>query len=337
MQDAIQRQIESVIQCRRHLSDVESKRGEYKQDIPAEVWQEFVEASHRLEQAEGKVRQTCQELAGDVNQIRAEIASTMEQYNHWREQMRQAEDLFLMNIVRPGRRLKQAIRQREYLEREYQRINTGIQREGYANLQELETDIHRVLTHGDTSFKAEAESSDDEFPQDEYLFKSFDDITVDDLVEAISKEELVREFKRVVLPAVHPDTSDTPAEIFNTVHKAYKKGDYLLMEAYIVEYRGEIQPDAIIDPLESMDEVLKIQQRYQRLSARMQRRVGRLKQDLTTQEMEDPGKMREKMQWQRQEIIVQIQTEAERILLWRDKIESLMQNYRERYEEAQEE
>lgn len=337
MQDAIQRQIESVIQCRRHLAEVESKRGQYKQNVPAEIWQEFVEVSHRLEQAEEKVRQTCQELAGDVNQIRAEIASTMEQYNHWREQMRQAEDLFLMNIVRPGRRLKQAIRQREYLEREYQRINTGIKREGYANLLELETDIHRVLTHGDTSFKAEAERSDDEFPQDEYLFKSFDDITVDDLVEAISKEELVREFKRVVLPAVHPDTSDTPAEVFNTVHKAYKKGDYLLMEAYIVEYRGEIRSDTIIDPLESLDEVLKIQQRYQRLSARMQRRVGRLKQDLTTQEMEDPGKMQEKMQRQRQEIIVRIQTEAEQILLWRAKIESLMQNYRECYEEAQEE
>ena len=334
MQDAIKRQMESVTQHRKHLAEVESRLGQYQKNVPLEIWQELAEISRQLKQAEQELRQTCQELAGDVNQTRAEIVSTLEQYNHWREQMHQVEDQFLVNILRPGHHLKQSIRQREYLEQEYQRIHTSIQREDYSSQQELEADIRRVLTHGDTAFDAQVESTDEELLQDEGPFDRLDETNVDDLMDDIPMDELVKEFKRVVLPAVHPDTSDTPDEVFETVFEVYKKGDPLLMEAYIIEYRGEYQTDRDADPLGSLDQVLKTQERYQRVSVHLQRRVDRIKQNLTTQEIEDPVKLQENMQQQRQEILTRIQSEAEQILYWRAKIEGLVQDYRERHKQA---
>ena len=153
-------------------------------------------------------------------------------------------------------------------------------------------------------------------------------------MDDIPMDELVKEFKRVVLPAVHPDTSDTPDKVFETVFEVYKKGDPLLMEAYIIEYRGEYQTDRDADPLGSLDQVLKTQERYQRVSVHLQRRVDRIKQNLTTQEIEDPVKLQENMQQQRQEILTRIQSEAEQILAWRAKIEGLVQDYRERHGQA---
>lgn len=337
MRNAFEEQVEHVIQCRKQLAEVEARRGQYENNIPAGIWQALAEVSLRLEQAEEKVRQVCRELAEEVNQARLEIISTLEQYNAWRDQMRQVEDTFLANIVRPGQRLKRAIRQRELLESEYQRIQAGIQREAYASLQELEADIQRVLAHDETTFEEDAEDLDEEKLQGEELLERLEGTTVEDVVEAISREELVKEFKRVVLPKIHPDTSNTPDEVFKTVYEVYKKKDSLLMEAYIVEYRGEIQPDRDADPLESLDQVRKTREHTQRLAARLQRRVDRLKQDLTAQEKDAPKRLWENMQQQLLEILARIQSEAEQILHWHDKIEDLVQLYRERHGQAGEE
>jgi hypothetical protein len=329
MRNAFEEQVEHVIQCRQQLDEVEARRGQYEQNVPTEIWQALAEVSLRLEQAEEKVRQICRELAGEVNQARLEIVSTLEQYNAWREQMRRVEDSFLANILRPGHHLKQAIRQREHLEGEYRRILAGIQREAYPSQQELEADIRLVLGQDEATSGTEAEDVDEEELQDEDLLGKLEEATVEDVVEAISREELVKEFKRVVLPKVHPDTSNTPVEVFKTVYEVYKKRDPLLMEAYIVEYRGEIQPDQEADPLDSLNQMQKSRERILRLFARLQRRVDRLKQDLTAQEKQDPGSVQENLQQQRQEILARIQSEAEQILHWRDKIEGLVKKYLE--------
>jgi hypothetical protein len=335
MRNTFEQQVEHVIQCRKQLAEVEDRRGQFKKNVPAGIWQELVEISHRLEQAEQKVRQTCQEIAGEVNRARLEIISTLEQYNHWREQVRQVEDSFLANIVRPAQQLKHAIRRRELLEREYQRIQTGIQCESYASQQELEADIRRVLSHDDATLDADAEDPDEEKSEDEELLERLEETTVEDVVEAISREELVKEFKRVVLPKIHPDTSDTLDEVFKTVYEVYKKGDHLLMEAYILEYRGEIQPDRDADPLESLDRVNKTREYTQRLAVRLQRRVERL--DLTVQEKEDPKRLWENLKLQLQEILARIQSEAEQILHLHTRIEDLVQVYRDHNGQAGEE
>lgn len=331
MKDKIKYFQNRIIVLRRKLADIESSRGRHEPDVPPEVWQELVQVSRELEDAEQKMGQICLELASDVNRTRDEIISTLDQYNRWREQMREIEILFLANIVRPGHHLKRATRQREHLESEYKRIYTSIQQGKFATQQELEAEIRHVLAQSDVAAEILEEDQDDAWLDKEKPTTSLTDISVDDLVEAISIEELVKEFKRVVLPKVHPDTSNTPVEIFKTVFEVFKACDPVLMEAYIIEYQGEIQPQVDTDPLEELDQLLTAQKRHQLLSVRLQRRVELIKQELTPQEIDDPEKVRDKMKQQRQEILDRIRAEAEQILYWRGKIENLLLFYLDYY------
>jgi hypothetical protein len=327
--DAYKRQVESVVLLRQRLVEVEVRRGQQDKNIPPETWQEFLDVSRKLEQAEETIRQISREIISEVNQVRGKIKSALEEYNHWREQMRQVESLFLANIVRPGHHLKAAIRQREYLQQEYQRLLAGVQQEKYASQQELEAELRLVLSRGDLAEEAATEEQEQEELWEEDPFKKIQEMSVDDLVEVFTREELIREFKRVVLPKIHPDTSNAPPEEFKTVFEVYKKGDPLLMEAYIVEYRGEILAEKEGDVLENLAGVLKTRAYILRLFGRLQRRVELLKQEMSPQELEDPGKIQENMKVQRQEILVRIQAEAEQILYWREKIESLVEQYQQ--------
>lgn len=56
------------------------------------------------------------------------------------------ESHFLTSIVRPGYILKEAIRQREFLEKEVHRIRRGIITESYPDQKTVEEDIRQVLT-----------------------------------------------------------------------------------------------------------------------------------------------------------------------------------------------
>lgn len=328
MHEDLEKLEQNVIHYRRLLSEAEETRAKYQKNIPAEIWQKFYEISEVLEKAEARVNAASDRLVGEVNTIRLEIMRLLQQYNHWREKMRQIEGLFLVNIVRPGQHLKQAIRKREQLEQEYQRIHRTIRMEGYGSLTELEEDIHQVLVKDD-QIQPENGEEDKDLLKAEIELEMIKDLTVEDIEESISQEDMAREFKRVVLPRVHPDTSDTPEDIFNSVYEVYKKGDRLLMEAYIIEYRGEVQPEASEDPLGKLHKVWGFFQKYQRLASRLRHRVERLLQDLTKQEMEHPEKIEEDMQHQRQEILDRIMSEGKQILHWREKIEGLVQYYAE--------
>jgi hypothetical protein len=331
MDDRIQYYQERIILLRKRLADIETKRARCENDVPPEIWQELVQVSRELDDAEQKMGQICLELASDVNRTRNEIISTLDQYNHWREQMREIEVLFLANIIRPGHHLRRATRQREHLESEYRRIYSSIQQGNFATQQELEAEIRHVLSQSDVAVETLEEDQDEEWLDKEEPTNTLTEISVDDLVEAISIEELIKEFKRVVLPKVHPDTSNTPPEIFKTVFEVFKACDPILMEAYIIEYHGEIQPKVDADPLDELDQLLNTQKRHQLLFVRLQRRVDRIKQELTPQEIDNPEKVQDKMKQQRQEILDRIQAEAEQILYWRSKIENLLLFYLEFY------
>ena len=330
MQEDLEKLEQSVIHYRRLLSEAEERRAKYKKNIPSEIWQKFYEISEGLEKAESRVNATSDRLVGEVNKIRQEIMRLLQQYNHWREKMRHIEILFLVNIVRPGQHLKQAIRQREQLEQEYQRIHQTIRMEGYCSLTELEEDIRQVLVKDD-QIQPENGEEEKDFLKAEIELEMIKDMTVVDIEESISQEDLARDFKRVVLPRVHPDTSNTPEDIFNSVYEVYKKGDRLLMEAYIIEYRGEVQPEASEEPLEKLHKAWGLFQKYQRLASRLRRRVEHLLQDLTKQELEHPEKIEMDMRHQRQEILDRIKKEGEQILVWREKIEGLTRAYKERH------
>ena len=330
MEYTIQVIIERIARFRKQLNELEQKRAQYGSDVPAEIWEELVQVSRALDREERKAQAAGRVKSRQVNDTRADIIETLEQYNHWREQMREVEQMFLTSIVRPGYRLKQAVRQREYLENEYNRIRRGIEIESYASLQELENDIRRVLTHGEAAFEADQESFEDEVLKEESFIKTPDQIDLDDLVDEFEKDDLVKEFKRVVLPSVHPDTSDTPGEVFKSVFEVYERRDYVLMEAYTVQYRGEIEPDPEEDPIEFLEHACDHQDRYERLLGRLRRRVEHMMKEITPQELEDPHRLRAEFQEQRDEINQRTRQESERILELREKIEALIQHYLDR-------
>jgi len=323
MKEDIQHYEKHIILLRKQLADLEIKRSQYQSNVPAVIWQELANVSHQLEQAEQKIKDFNVEIIGDLNHARAQIIDSLEEFMHLQEQIRNIEDQFMVNIVRPGYHLKKAIRQREYLEHEYDRIYKKIFRAGYGDSLELEQEIRRVISGGKVE-EAQSYEEHEEQIQEENPSLAYQWVDVDDLLDIISKEELIKEFKRVVLPAVHPDTSTTPVEVFKTVYEVYKKEDPLLMEAYIIEYRGEITDKQDTDPLEDLDKVSKLLKRYQLVAVWVQRRVARVKEEISTQELDHPDKVQDNMQLQRQEILKRIQHESEQILYWREQIEGLV-------------
>lgn len=323
--------LERVARFRNQLVALEKKMAQFVSDIPADLWQELVLISNALDKEERKAQAAVEVKTKQLNETREAVIEKLAEYNHWREQMREVDALFLANIVRPGYRLKQAVRQRTYLAGEYNRIRRSIETGDYAQVEEVEADIHRTLTHGDSAFEAGQESFEDEVLAEREVFKDFSQFDVDDLVDAFEKDHLVRDFKRFVLPSVHPDTSDTSVETFKTVFEVYEKRDYLLMEAYIAEYRGQMEPDPEEDPVAILEQVCALQDQYQALLARLERRVDYLVKDLTPQELKDPEEVRRRMLLQRDEIRDRIQEETEKILYWRQRLENLVKIFLDRF------
>lgn len=325
MVTGIEKQIQNVVQCRKHLAEIESKY--HTQQAPGSNEQsskDLMDAIQRLEKAENQVKQTCTLHQEHIRILREQIISLHEKYNILHKQMSEIEDLFLVNVIRPGNNWRQAIRQREYLEKEYKRIHAAIAQEQYTDPQDIEADIQHVLTHAEAIVKAAMKKSDEELMEEENPVKRIEEVTIDDVFDAISIEKLLHDFKHLVLPAVHPDTSDSSPEVFNTAFDVYKKKDFLLMEAYLVKYRGEIELEEGLDVLIELEQILQTEEHYAQILIQFQDRYDRLENDLTTQELNDPNEIQQRLQQQREEILANIKEEAQKILYWREKLEGLL-------------
>ncbi len=323
--------LERAARFRNQLVTLEKKMAGYLAEKPPELWQELVTLSNALEKEEKKARGALEIKTRQVNETREAVRQKLAEYNHWRQQMREVDALFLANIVRPGYRLKQAVRQRTFLEGEYNRIRRQIETGGFSQAEEVETEVHATLVHGDTAFSDDRESFEDEVLAARQEMVDFPQFEVDDLADVFEKEHLVRDFKRHVLPSVHPDTSDTDVETFKTVFEVYEKRDYLMMEAYVAEYRGDLVSDPQDDPLASLERACELQDQYQALLGRLQRRVDHLVKDLTPEELNDPEEVRRRMEAQRDEIRARIQVETEQILHWRGLLENLVKFFMDRF------
>ena len=66
-------------------------------------------------------------------------------------------------------------------------------------------------------------------------------------------------------------------------------------------------------------------------SAMLNERMDRLQKELTSQELDDPEKLKQTLRSQQTEINTRIQEQAEQILQLRQKIESLVDYYRDRH------
>lgn len=330
MDETVQEYEMQVIRLRKQLAEVESRQGKYSSGIPGDILQELASISWQLERAEQKVSGIYRGIIAEVNEERLSIIKMLDEFMNIRQRMREIEDQFMANIVRPGFHLKRAIQHREFLDNEYRRMFTKILHEGYADLVDLEKEIRRVLSTGENEEASTGETEEEEI-SDDTSKKIYDISDMDEFLNLISKEELIKEFKRVVLPAVHPDTSTTPVETFKTIYEVYEKGDVLLMEGYIIQYRGNIAAEKDTDPLENLDKARELLKQYRHTSTRIQHRLRRLQGESTKQELEHPEILQENMLKQRNEILRRIQHESEMILLLRGKIEGLTREYRDRH------
>ena len=326
MEYTVQVIIERAGRIRRQLADLE-KQVKPGSEVPEDLWEEIQKLSEALDKEVRRAETASRIIAKQVNDTRTAIIETLEKYNHWREQMRQVEELFLVHIVRPGYRLRQAVHQREFLETGYHRLRRNIDIEHYDGLEDLKSDILSVLKLGDETFDTQDEEVTGDDDRKTTIFDLMEDFDVDQLVDEIEKESVVRDYKRIVLPEIHPDTSNAPAETFKTVYEVYEKRDYLLMEGYIVQYRGEIIPDPIEDPFIVLDEIDQYQEDYANIKTRLDHRMDRLWRELSPQERENPDQLKDKLRSQQSEINEKIHEEAEQILQLRQQIEDLAKYY----------
>lgn len=327
----IQAYFRKISNLRKELAALDEKRMQSPAEEQSKFSQRIVEIGLEIDSIEIRISQENQQAVSLVNELRQKVISALEQFNQWRQKMREMEKLFLVNFVRPGFILKQAVRQREYLESALLQLRTRIANHEIHSLSELQNEIRKVLSHADHGFQADQRSFEDEVVQQESFWKLIEEIDPQQIVEEINEDQIARDFKRIVLPAVHPDTSDTPVETFLTVKEVYEEGDYLLMEAYVAQYRGEMTVDEGADSLEWQETLEEREREYQSLSSRLDRRLTALKKEMTPAELDDPEKVEELLHQQRDEIRGLIQVETEKIFNLRKLIMELVQLFLELY------
>lgn len=312
---------------RKILANLEDPRAQMNPHKEESLWQEFLTLSVALDQAEQALIKINRETVSEINHLRAQITKALDEFTHWRKLMRETEVSFMANIIRPGYILKQAIRQKAYLEKEYIRIRNGIIEEDYVSIQALETDIQRVLTHGEHAYEADERSFQDEQIEEKNLLNLAKAMEIQNIEADNGEEQIIQSFKRIVLPAIHPDTSETNQETFLTVFEAYTTEDFLLMEAYVAYYRGDFEVDDESDPIKDQDALSTYQEGYHRLAGRLNRKLQSLQKDLTKEELEDPEKLQQNLVQQREELKQLIRDETQIIFELREKILGLIQFY----------
>ncbi len=316
--------IEQLCVLRKNLSDLEKQKAEYSLDVPLHIKRECEHIEADIKRIEGEMRKTNNDLSIKINEIRNLIIVTVGEYTQLSSQVSEFEKLFLTYVLLPGYQLQLTVQKRKYLEKEYDRIRHAIDRGTYINPQEIESDVCQTLKNAEVEYAYK-----DTEPQGDNL-KSMNstapvEMTEDgEKIDEKEKTELIREFKRIVLPKIHSDTSDAPFEVFDVVYDAYKKRDYLLMEAFIIQYRGEIHPSSTEEPLAFLNLANEYFLRYQSVFERMERRLEKLTKDDVAQRMDNVEDVKTQMKKQNREIRKAIYDEAEQILHLRSSLEDLI-------------
>ena len=250
----------------------------------------------------------------EAEKVRRRLIKVLAEYNHLQANMAEMENMFLTHVILPSLQLRDTVRRREFLEEEYKRIKERIGDDYYSSLAEIEEDVRRVLKNSEleSSRKSLEEAEEELFHKGptsglEVADRDFDP-------DEREKDRIIREFKRAVIPRIHSDTSDTPFEEFQTVYSAYKKKDYLMMKAFIVQYRGELAPK----PGENADSfarrAAKQAREYREVMEKVEQRMANLKKNMTALELEEQEKVLLQIKIQHREIQRAIYEEAEKIL-----------------------
>lgn len=258
----------------------------------------------------------------ELNRVRSMILSIFQEYTHLRGLMTEFEHHFLAYVLLPSYQLQQTIQMRQYLEQEYERISSGLEHGLYENSEEIIAEVNHVLRHADFAFVYRGGNS--VYDADSTLSSlSAMDTETDLEVDPVKREKLIKEFRKVVLPRVHADTSDAPFEVFNAVYEAYKKPDLLLMMAFLIQYRGEMPPDAedISSFVEKASEYL---EDYRMVLKVLEQRIKKLKADPTSERLQNREQVLLQMKKENRELRIAAQQEAQKLLAARSCLEDLI-------------
>ena len=273
-------------------------------------------------QGNGDLGKKIDSLVRKCNELRSRILVELDEYNGFSSRANELEEMFLTFVVMPGSQLRAVSQRRKFLEREYNRIRKAIEQGAYEGPEELEHDIRQTLMHTEVAEDYDSDQTDESLKAMRPGI-AMETIEADDVIDDVQKQELVKEFKRIVMPQVHPDTSDTPFEIFDVVYKAYERRDYLLMEAFIIKYRGDIVRSNEDDPLSFFDLVSTYSVQYSSVLERLRKRLEKLKRDIDFQDIENPQRVKQRMERQNREIRKAIYDESEKIIYLRSCLEDL--------------
>lgn len=262
--------------------------------------------------------ETTAALVRATNEVRERVVRALAEYLELVARMRQFEDAFSTQVLHSAQHLHDITAQRKRLAAELARITGRIDRGGYESAGQIEDDVRAVLTAAQVD--AAEVAAHPAAPADVADGPGEDD----DGLDEVTRRRIVRDFKRIVLPAVHADTSDTAFPVFDMAYSAYRARDHVLMEALVIQYRGEVgAADDEGRPL-LQEQVAARLHDYRAAARRLDARLRAVRQDITEDELSNPERTRQRMARWHEELRQAIDEEAERVLELRRRLETLV-------------
>jgi len=260
---------------------------------------------------------TIADLVEATDEVREGVVRGLAEYVGLAARMREFEDEFSAQVLHAAQQLHEVIGRRKHLEAELERIRARIDRGGYGSAGEIEDDVRAVLDAARAD-EADADAAagapgDAEEPGD---------ATGDGLDEA-ARKRILRDFKRIVLPSVHADTSDTSFSDFDVAYSAYRARDFVLMEALVLQYRGPVGAAEADGRTITREQAEARLGEYQAAAWRLDDRLRALRREITQDERDHPEQTRERMRERNEQIRRAIDAEAERVQLLRRRLETL--------------
>jgi hypothetical protein len=260
----------------------------------------------------------------NAKDVRRRINELLDEYTRLAARMGEFENAFVTYVLLPGYHLQMAVKKREFLEGEYRRIRENIQKQAYSSTEEIVRDVRLAISHAEVEFSGRDLPDRDNEAVARSPVAGLDPGDMDfDLTEQ-EKASITGEFKRTVIPRVHADTSDAPFEEFNTVLNVFRKKDFLLMKAFVIRYADEFVR-AESEPISDFAErVARHTAGDRTVLEKLKARINGLKQNMTTQELENQTEVLRQLKNQNREIQKAIYREAEELLRFQHLLEQLI-------------
>ncbi|MEO3751678.1 hypothetical protein [Streptomyces sp. B6B3] len=255
------------------------------------------------------------DAAGGANEVRGRVVRMLGDYVALALRQRAFEELFRVRVLHAGYQLREVVEERRRLAAECDRIRAGIARGAYRDAAEVAADARRALVPPpgpDAGADADPDADPDAAPAPgaATFGRPADDAGLDES----TRRRILREFRRIVLPGVHADTSDAPFEAFDAAHAAYRVRDYVLMESFVIRHRGELGRAEAADRLAE----------YRAAAGRLRHRLGLLRAECSPAELADDGGVRRRIEERSREIGRAIDAESEQVLRLRGYLTTLV-------------